>query len=186
MKAFRSIFAVLIFLSGLVAASPAAAQSQAPAQSQASRGSLTVPVTGKDGVTTGTFKIERFVAVTEGTPEQQGVYAVGLVTVTTGGVTSIVKNVGMKVQSNAAAAAVTQQQQEGCGILHLVLGPLNLDVLGLVIDLNQVVLDITAVPGAGNLLGNLLCAIVGLLDGTGTGALGQLANLLNQLLGILG
>lgn len=44
-------------------------------------------------------------------------------------------------------------------------------------------LVISAVPGAGNLLGNLLCAIVGLLDGVGT--LIQIVNLLNQLLAIL-
>ena len=50
-------------------------------------------------------------------------------------------------------------------------------------NLNRVVLDIDAKPGAGNLLGNLLCAIVGLLDG---GNLGLLSNLLNQLLGLLG
>jgi hypothetical protein len=33
------------------------------------------------------------------------------------------------------------------------------------VDLSQIVLDIDAVPGAGNLLGNLLCAVVGILDG---------------------
>jgi hypothetical protein len=49
-----------------------------------------------------------------------------------------------------------------------------------------VVLNITAVPGAGNLLGNLLCAILGLLDGTGIGGLsGILVNILNAILGIL-
>ena len=50
--------------------------------------------------------------------------------------------------------------------LHLELGPLDLDLLGLVVHLDPVHLDITAVPGAGNLLGNLLCAVAGLLDGT--------------------
>jgi hypothetical protein len=53
-----------------------------------------------------------------------------------------------------------------------------------VIDLNQVVLDIVAQSGAGSLLGNLLCAITGLLDGTG--AVGQLVNSLNQLVSALG
>ena len=53
----------------------------------------------------------------------------------------------------------------GCTILTLDLGPLHLDLLGLVIDLAPINLDITAVPGAGNLLGNLLCAVAGLLDG---------------------
>jgi len=32
------------------------------------------------------------------------------------------------------------------------------------VTLNQVVLDITAVPGAGNLLGNLLCSVANLLN----------------------
>jgi hypothetical protein len=68
-----------------------------------------------------------------------------------------------------------------CDILNLDLGPLHLDLLGLVIDLSDVQLDITAVPGAGNLLGNLLCAVAGLLDG---GVGGGLANLLNRLLGL--
>jgi hypothetical protein len=80
----------------------------------------------------------------------------------------------------AAAAAPGIVPQAVCPILNLVLGPLHLDLLGLVVDLNQVVLNITAVSGAGNLLGNLLCAVAGLLDQPG-----PLANLLNQIIGIL-
>lgn len=72
---------------------------------------------------------------------------------------------------------------QACDILTLVLGPLHLDLLGLVVDLNQVVLEITAEQGPGNLLGNLLCAVAGLLDGTGGGS--PLANLLNQILRVL-
>nr|BFE73540.1 hypothetical protein GCM10020092_068410 [Actinoplanes digitatis] len=75
--------------------------------------------------------------------------------------------------------------QLACNILHLVLGPLDLNLLGLVVHLNTVVLDITAYPGPGNLLGNLLCAIVGLLDGGLPFPLAQLASLLNQVLAIL-
>jgi hypothetical protein len=71
-----------------------------------------------------------------------------------------------------------------CDILHLVLGPLTLNLLGLQVDLNQVVLDITAQSGAGNLLGNLLCAVAGLLDQGGP--LQGIARLLNQILGALG
>lgn len=70
-----------------------------------------------------------------------------------------------------------------CDILFLDLGPIFLDVLGLQIDLSQIVLDIDAVPGAGNLLGNLLCAVAGLLDGGLFG--GGLGNLLDRLLGII-
>jgi hypothetical protein len=57
------------------------------------------------------------------------------------------------------------QAAPSCAILSLVLGPLHLDVLGLVIDLNRVVLNIVGQTGAGNLLGNLLCALTGILDG---------------------
>ena len=73
-----------------------------------------------------------------------------------------------------------------CDILNLVLGPLDLNLLGLEIHLQRVVLDIVAVAGAGNLLGNLLCSVAGLLDGTPlAGLLGQLQTLLNQILGAL-
>jgi hypothetical protein len=91
---------------------------------------------------------------------------------------------GQDVGRGAAASAVSGRA--ACDILHLVLGPLDLDLLGLQVHLNRVILDIVAVTGAGNLLGNLLCAITGLLDGTpGAGLLAQLAGLLNQVLAAL-
>lgn len=74
----------------------------------------------------------------------------------------------------------------GCSILNLDLGPLNLDLLGLVIDLSPISLDITAVPGPGKLLGNLLCAVAGLLDNDGGGVLSGISNLLDRLLRGLG
>lgn len=73
---------------------------------------------------------------------------------------------------------------DACNVLTLNLGPLHLDLLGLVIDLDQVNLDITAVPGAGNLLGNLLCAVAGLLDNNGPTQ--GLSALLNRILTGLG
>jgi hypothetical protein len=73
-----------------------------------------------------------------------------------------------------------------CEILHLVLGPLDLDLLGLQVHLDRVVLNIDAQSGPGNLLGNLLCAVAGLLDGGLQGALGRLVQLLNRILGQLG
>lgn len=73
--------------------------------------------------------------------------------------------------------------QASCRILDLTLGPLHLDLLGLVVDLNRVHLTITAESGPGNLLGNLLCAIAGLLD-RNPGA-GPLAAILNSLLALL-
>jgi hypothetical protein len=60
----------------------------------------------------------------------------------------------------------------------------DINLLGLTVHLNQVVLNIVAVTGAGNLLGNLLSAITGLLNGGGP--LASIVALLNSLLAILG
>jgi hypothetical protein len=93
--------------------------------------------------------------------------------------------------STAQALAAPAAPVGSCGLLHLDLGPIFLDLLGLQLDLSQVVLDLSAVPGAGNLLGNLLCAVAGLLDPLGfltdvTNFLATLTGLLNQLNGLLG
>ena len=70
-----------------------------------------------------------------------------------------------------------------CDILRLRLGPLDLDLLGLVVHLDRIVLDITAEPGPGNLLGNLLCAIAGILD-QGLDLDAVLRDLLRAVLGV--
>ena len=85
----------------------------------------------------------------------------------------------MRVRFPVSFGAITS-----CDILRLRLGPLDLDVLGLVVHLDRVVLDITAEPGPGNLLGNLLCAIAGLLDG-GLDLNTVLRDLLRAVLGVL-
>lgn len=71
-----------------------------------------------------------------------------------------------------------------CEILNLTLGPLDLNLLGLRVQLNQINLRISAEQGSGNLLGNLLCQVAKLLDNPG-GNVGRLVNLLNQILGAL-
>jgi hypothetical protein len=71
-----------------------------------------------------------------------------------------------------------------CQILNLVLGPLHLDLLGLVVNLSKVHLVITAQSGPGNLLGNLLCDIAHLLDGGGSTA--NIVKDLNKVLAIVG
>jgi len=50
-----------------------------------------------------------------------------------------------------------------------------------------VALSVVGVTGQGNLLGNLICAVVGLLDSGGalSGLLQNLVSLLNQILGAL-
>ena len=96
----------------------------------------------------------------------------------------------LRVKSINGEPATTGARVAGvaapCDILKLVLGPLDLDLLGLQVHLDRVVLNIVAQSGAGNLLGNLLCAVAGLLDGGLDGVLGRLVNLLNRILGRLG
>jgi hypothetical protein len=95
----------------------------------------------------------------------------------TGAVTGLVQNLGVTIP-------LIDANQEACEILHLELGPIDLNLLGLVVHVDQIVVDITAQPGPGNLLGNLLCAIAGLLDQPGA-PLNIIADLLNSLLDLL-
>jgi hypothetical protein len=57
------------------------------------------------------------------------------------------------------ASQVQTMQAGPCQILDLVLGPLHLNLLGLIVDLNQLHLQITADPNGG-VLGSLLCSLV--------------------------
>ena len=169
-----SLIGALSLSATAVVAKPAAA---APAGA-----GLTVPINlpgtiaGVAGAFNGTLTITKF-ALKDGQ-----VLAKGLLN---GTVTQAGQVVGTltNFKVNLPLAAL---DPAACDILHLVLGPLHLDLLGLVIDLNQVVLDITAQPGPGNLLGNLLCAVAGLLDGgLGGGLTGILRDLLQAINGIL-
>jgi hypothetical protein len=55
-------------------------------------------------------------------------------------------------------SAVVSQAAPTCSVLDLVLGPLNVNLLGLIVDLNRVHLTITADP-AGGILGRLFCGL---------------------------
>jgi hypothetical protein len=137
--------------------------------------SLSIPVAAENF--TGTLRVTRFANI------GGAVNAIGLLTgtVTTAeGPVSIVRSVELPVQVGGGADQPITAQAV-CDILHLELGPLDLDLLGVVVHLNRIVLDIDAVSGPGNLLGNLLCAVVGLLDDPG-----GLSQVLNQILGIIG
>lgn len=101
--------------------------------------------------------------------------------------------------SSSLPASATQAQPKSCQVLKLVLGPLHLDLLGLVVDLygkthsNPVIVTINAQPSKG-LLGQLLCGLAGgggvtnvaglqsLLSSLGLNlSTAQIQNLLNQL-----
>jgi len=167
-----TIFVFLMALLAPTAVPVVNAQAQNPAQSK----SLAIPVSAENF--TGTFTLTRFANV------GGAVKAVGTLvgTVTTGeGPVSIVRTVALPVQVGEGAVSQAITAQAVCDILHLELGPLDLDLLGLVVHLNRIVLDIDAESGPGNLLGNLLCSVVGLLDNPS-----GLAQVLNQILAIIG
>lgn len=149
---------------------PATAASAAPTTSP-----LSIPVSGTvAGVSSfvGSFDVTRF-AVQNGQ-----LVAVGNLT---GTLTNLVTGATQTVSQTLTAAIGVSAT---CDILHLTLGPLDLNLLGLMVHLDRVVLDITAQSGPGNLLGNLLCSVAGLLDSGGS--LTGLANLLNQIVRLLG
>ena len=180
---------LVVALSAIVAVATPSAQA-------AGAGSIAVPAAGTTTTglpVTGTFTITSFKKV-DGVINAVGTFtgsvngAAPVTTAASAPVTAI-NGTGVGGTSTTAAAAATGS----CQILDLTLGPLHLDLLGLVVDLNQVHLNITAQQGSGNLLGNLLCAVAGLLDNTGGGGGGGLSgllqgitNLLNQILGALG
>ena len=142
-----------------------------PASAAPATSGLQLPVVGNvvgGGTFSGTFNLTRF-ATSNG-----ALVAVGTMT---GTVTNATGPAGTILQTVAMPAAVGTTT---CDILHLDLGPLSLNLLGLRVNLSEVVLDISAQPGAGNLLGNLLCSVANLLnDPTG------LSRLLNQIIALL-
>jgi len=172
----------------------------AQAQGQQSASGLAVPImgtatnvaTGTVQNISGTFTIQRFASVRgESRGEPREIVAVGTYVTTVMDVTGVAQTVVTQLSiplantnsdvSGAAVAALAS-----CDVLNLVLGPLDLNLLGLQVHLDQVVLDITAVTGPGNLLGNLVAALCGLLDGGIGGLVGQVVDLLNRLLAVLG
>jgi hypothetical protein len=169
-----SLMLVAALMATLVLAAPAAA-------ARPGTNALIVPITGTftdilggTGSFVGTLSVERF-AVRDGQ-----LVAIGDVT---GTLTDSLGNVLGTDSANNAIFPVGNIAQATCDILDLSLGPLDLDLLGLVVHLDEVNLTIDAEQGPGNLLGNLLCAVAGLLDGGLN--LNGLAQLLNQILSIL-
>ena len=85
--------------------------------------------------------------------------------------------------SSSLPARAAQAPPQTCQVLKLVLGPLHLDLLGLVVDLygqttsDPVIVTINAQPDKG-LLGQLLCGLAG---GGGVTNLAQLQSLLSSL-----
>jgi hypothetical protein len=185
-------FITLVMVSAVAAAatvaSPALAAETKPAKAAPNPGtSFTAPVNGtvtnaagQTGTFDGQFRLTRF--------KTQGgrLVAMGTLTgtATVAGTTREIRRVVMLPVKTGASARRIAAVQQTCQILRLVLGPLDLNLLGLRIQLNQVILNITAEQGPGNLLGNVLCAVAGLLDGTSLPP-SQVAQLLNLVLSLI-
>jgi hypothetical protein len=148
-----------------------------------------VPITGalSDGGTfVGTFTAKRL-SYDEATKtlSMTGVLT-GTATTAAGVVSTVTQEFTTPItlsRSSSASAIHTASAMLSCSVLFLDLGPLHLDLLGLVVDLNEVVLAVNAVTGASALLGNLLCAILGLLDIPG--AIAGLLQLIDSINAIL-
>jgi hypothetical protein len=173
MKIRFALSGALVALVAAFSLMAATASAAPPVQTDA----VTVPITSAQtgGTLNGVFTLTNFAVNSANQLVANGTFT-GTLTDAAGVVTNLV--------NTAVSSVVTPAQAgPGCQILDLVLGPLHLDLLGLVVDLNQVHLNITAVPGPGNLLGNLLCAVAHLLDGTGSGnGLQALVDRLNAIL----
>jgi hypothetical protein len=180
MKQFRLAAAAAMVACGLLLGGTAATAS---AQDATTPFAQTVPVTGqaKNGKAfTGTYTIKKFV--------QRGgkAWAVG----TLRGTLKNRKVTKRGVRMPAAIVAPAQTSQVplptpgACQVLNLVLGPINLNLLGLRVATNDIHLLIEAIPGAGNLVGNLLCAVTNLLNPSANTPLAQLVQVLNALLAL--
>jgi hypothetical protein len=162
MKRFASV--LLLTLLALFAAPPAINLATAQdAQVRRAAASLPIPVSVDNF--TGTFNLSRFTTV------NGVVTAVGTLTgtlTTPAGPVGIVRTLSLPLLGAPTGT---------CDVLHLELGPLDLNLLGVVVHLDRIVLDIDAQPGPGNLLGNLLCSVAQLLDRPAA-----LVRVLNQIL----
>jgi hypothetical protein len=137
---------------------------------------------GKDF--SGTYAIQRF--------EKRGgkLFAVGTLKGKLKNRSVTRKDVAIPATLTGAGDGASASQAATCQILKLDLGPLDLNLLGLRVQLNAIHLLITAVQGPNNLLGNLLCALTGILNPSGalgplTGAINNLASALNAILALV-
>ena len=148
-----------------------------------------IPITGQahnGPAFKGQFTVSKFVSRNGRT------YALGTLTGKLGS-RAIKRQVSLPAALPTSTTGMMRANVTGtCPVLHLTLGPLDLNLLGLTVHLNQVVLNIDAQSGPGNLLGNLLCSLSNLLNqgsplaGTLTGLLNIIQQLVNSpaLLGL--
>lgn len=174
-----TMLAAVLAAGSLIASQSALAQQTTTAQNRLATASALVQGTGTTtsgatGAFTGVLTLTHFYVNSAGQLLANGTVNGVLTTATS----------TVPVATQTVTGLLVNSASGSCPILSLSLGPLHLNLLGLVVDLNQVNLNITAQPGAGNLLGNLLCDVANLLNNGG--ALATIATDLNNILNALG
>src|SRR3954449_5971018 len=96
-------------------------------------------------------------------PTITSVALVGTHLVATGTATATIHGTTTTVPFSAPVD-ITVAQAGVCPVLDLRLGPIDLNLLGLVVQTSPICLTITAIQGGG-LLGDLLCSVANLLQG---------------------
>jgi hypothetical protein len=165
LAALAAVTSCALLLGG---AGPAAAKTSSQSQPLTKDVALGAKVVGsKSGrlLRRTTFSIDRFVA------RGGKLYAVGKFSTRLRG-----RTVSRKMYLPASFTTGSQTAQmpppesqipptEGaCPVLYLDLSPITLDLLGLLVRTSRIEVRIEAIPGPGNLLGNLLCGLLGILD----------------------
>jgi hypothetical protein len=186
LKHARGLFVAALV--GAVSLLPAAEGLAQQPGGQTPGAGLVVPITGttsiggEDVPLQGNFRIQRFQVNPQGQIEAVGTAVFQFADPSQGGqIRTIVRQLIRLISLDQ----ILDPGAGPCPILLLEIpGGVHLDVLGLVINLDPIRLEIVAEPGPGNLLGNLLCALVGLLDQGGP--VQQIVASLNNLLRLLG
>lgn len=174
-----ALFVVLMSIALVVPLSAAAAPTHTSTSSQIAASSdpftniaVSGTVTDHKGNTVGTFNgtlnVTHF-AAQSGNLVAMGKLS-GTLTDTSGKVIGTITNKGVTMP--------VPTLDPSCQVLTLVVGPIHLNVLGLVVDVSQITITVTAQPGT--LLGGLLCQLAGATT------LQQIVSLLNQILALLG
>jgi hypothetical protein len=173
----RQLLAVLLAVFVIVQSGPSEADKPGSQGLQINNVKGTLP---GGGTFVGNILIEKFLP--EGGSKQRvrvvGTILQGTATTAAGEIQSIADE-PFSAPATLVSAGSTSTLALTCPILFLDIGPIDLNVLGLVVDISEITINVTAIPGGG-LLGNLLCSLANLLDNGSP--LGKLLSQLNHLL----
>jgi hypothetical protein len=144
----------------------------------------------------GSFSIQRFARITDGGVAAVGTLTVNLVDPASATPRTIVTQVALPVTRTgdpptadspagvASQPASSPAPARACETLSLTLESVQVELLGMAIQLDSRQIDFTVVPGTSARLGTLLCGVTGLMD-SGVNPT-ERTNILNSLLETIG